>query len=160
MKCRVCGNDVTDVSKCPVCGFPVIHGLEREDEENLTRMAEEYLMGQVEFYLTAHTYEEADNSIRESGQPKIKIGDGRDLSKGKILWNEQEFARIEGRRELSLEITIRAFGKDRSVRKIRVKAPSLRDFWHIGICLEGTGKVKFAVGNDSIYELSDAVSLL
>ena len=40
MKCRVCGNDVTDVSKCPVCGFPVIHGLEREDEENLTRMAE------------------------------------------------------------------------------------------------------------------------
>ena len=72
----------------------------------------------------------------------------------------ENFARIDTDKELTLTVVLKKGGKDFKKQEISFKAPKVQDFWHIGAQLmEGLG-VCLVIGNETTNVKTKSIALI
>ncbi len=164
--CICCQADMEDGrAKCPVCGFPVIHNVQGNQEEmdNIKKMADEYGKKKrkgIRIGITAYGYCMDNEELKLDKTEEIFLAWADELSMGKIVWCEKDFARIDSDETVSLHVSVKKEGKDVVFQDVKIKLPRIQGFCHVGVELKEGFQVELILGNETIYERSERLDLL
>ena len=163
MKCKVCGYDKIkdNVGSCPVCGFPVIYLSDdsNENKQMMENLVNDYRRNNLSFIkISLVIYEhKLENEVLKPIKKVITLATVSELTEGKILWNKQDFARVE--EDLELELEIQKFTLAPRKVTCKIKAPNLKELWKVGVELTKNLSIILVVGNEKVYTKSVPIEL-
>ena len=163
MKCKVCGYDKIkdNVGSCPVCGFPVIYLSDdsNENKQMMENLVNDYRRNNLSFIkISLVIYEhKLENEVLKPIKKVITLATVSELTEGKILWNKQDFARVE--EDLELELEIQKFTLAPKKVTCKIKAPNLKELWKVGVELTKNLSIILVVGNEKVYTKSVPIEL-
>lgn len=163
MKCNVCGYDkiTNDVGNCPVCGFPIIYLSDdsNENKQMMKNLVNDYRKNNLSFIkISLVIYEhKLENEVLKPIKKVITLATANELTEGKILWNKQDFARVE--EDLELELEIQKFTLAPRKVTCKIKAPNLKELWKVGVELKKDLSIVLVIGNEKIYTKSAPIEI-
>lgn len=166
MKCLVCNQELENgIARCTVCGFPVIPSVQVTPEElqSMQELKEDFLrkkLSAVLISVIAYDYIVENREITQVGENRIVIAKGEDLISGNILWCEKDFEKIESKRSVNIKAVIKKCDNSEQRVDIEVNTKEIDNVTNIGIMLDDSLTIKFAVGNKEKYIFSENYKLV
>ncbi len=165
-KCLACHTTLTgDSADCPVCGNPdyIIPNMTAEALKKVQLWADSHREGKLqgmEVDIYTYSHEMKDNKLVQKSVDVTKVCDAVTLSFDKVVWLNENFARIDTNQDLKLTVVVKKDGKEWKKEEISFKAPALQDFWHIGAQMtEGLG-VCLVIGNENTNVKTKSIALI
>ncbi len=160
MQCRCCMFEVENgKASCPVCGFPTLGGISPEKQS----IIEEYRTNKlknISIDILAYRYSiNGSGGITEPISEYIKLADALSLTYGEVLWIDSKFESFEANRSIVIDISI-CKGDVRKECRVDLASGEPVDCGGLGIYLDKGFTIKFAVGNENNYHLTESISLL
>lgn len=165
-RCLACHTVLTgEEADCPVCGNPdyIVPNMTPDKLAKVQLWADNHRVGKLqglEVDIYTYSHEMKDNKLVQKSVETTKVCDAKELSFEKIVWLDENFARIDTDKELKLTVVVKMDGKECKKQEISFKAPALQDFWHIGAQLtEGLG-VCLVIGNENTNVKTKSIALI
>ncbi len=171
MKCFVCGRNVEEGSAfCPGCGYPIIvpiGGMTPEAEAQMKNSAEEYrsrICREIEigFYAYSHRIEKdarGNEVIRPARRDEIPLGICGDLRNNEIKWYPEQFVRPKSG-NLEYWIYVKRGSETIGPERKSIRLNSGSGDIQIGLLSESMGRIRFCVGTQADYAVSDLMDVL
>lgn len=163
MKCYCCNHEFPDgKSACPVCGFPVIYGVDGNQlpMDQIAQQVQAYRaekMENIEISAAQYYWKESGDGVAMDRKVFVKVADGKELSRQGTVWLDQKFARIVSQKKIPIEY--KRFAGDK-VQKATVPAPQDVSFWKLGAELADGMSFRFVLQSDGETTQSDPQPLL
>ena len=186
-RCLVCHGILDTENRCPKCGNTeyvitddagsriLARSLCRihKDDVSKTVLVKEFekvkswkdayrksILHDIEICIIGYSYEFKDRSLKKKEELALKICEADELFYDNITWFNQKFARIDTNETQKLAVSIRKKGNELKQQKLYFEVPELKDFWKVGIKLEDGLRIRFVIGNDAVYTMTECMDLL
>ncbi len=165
-RCLACHSVLTgEEADCPVCGNPdyIVPNMTPDKLKTVQSWADSHREGKLqglEVYIYTYSHEMKDNKLVQKSVDTTKVCDAKVLSFEKVIWLDENFARIDTDKELKLTAVVKKAGKEFKKQEISFKAPALQDFWHIGAQLTDGLGVCLVIGNENTNVKTKSIALI
>lgn len=164
MKCLICNSDIKlGFSRCGICGFPIIHTLDKNDKGFVEPIKSEFIkkkLSGISIGLKIYNYIFKDNSLNIIGTNDILLTECNNLQLNKIVWYSESFEDLISDRKFTLNIFIKREGKDDKIFKVDMVPNRSISRSRIGVLLYEGLNLKIAVGKENNYIFSEPFSVL
>ena len=160
MQCKCCMSDITDgKAACGICGFPLLAS-SGVDMERVAGIYRKKLLDGYNIALKVYYYDSDDNgSLAEKKSEYLPVSDALSLVYREVKWVDNEFNPPDIERDIELSVQV-VSPKNTIETTVGVKIEKGVKCARLGLYLEEGLSVRFAVGMQEKYVLSDAFSLI
>ena len=163
MECMCCHHEFSgDVSRCPVCQFPVVYFVGGTGDEAVQKNARRYrmeLLRDKKVSVVGYNWKLEQDEMKPNGKQEYLLATGDVLDFSRPVWLEQKFARNASRQNVKLTCRIHT-GKQEEAYTVTLSAPKAEELWKVGVELRTGMKLRFLLQGGNETTCSDEVPLL
>lgn len=162
MKCKVCGHDFPEgLGNCPRCNFANLVSLGKEQEAEITKMAETYRRIQLDSVkLSISLWEmkiESDGKIVPIKREK-ELGKCMDWETGAMIWTSEQ---ITGEISTATAVELIAeYHGEKSYVSTPINLPEADSDWTLGVQRTQEGLIRVCLKNGANHVYSEPVNVL
>jgi len=160
IQCKCCMHKVSDGSAmCDICKLPLLASGGAELDAVSAQFRRQLLEG-CKIAVKVHYYEpDKSGKLVEQKSEYFTVADALSLEFFKVHWLSNEYNPPEVNRDIEIEARIRQ-SRSTEDKTLRVHLNKAMTCARLGVYLDEGLTVRFAVGNQDEYVLSDAASLI